>query len=51
MKRLQFGVTVAPNIFQKFIETRLSGIDGVFPYFDDILVTGNSPEKFNSRVR
>ncbi|XP_026569428.1 uncharacterized protein K02A2.6-like, partial [Pseudonaja textilis] len=37
-KRLQFGVSVAPGIFQSLMERILQGLPGVVPYFDDILV-------------
>uniref|UniRef100_A0A5S6R676 RNA-directed DNA polymerase n=1 Tax=Trichuris muris TaxID=70415 RepID=A0A5S6R676_TRIMR len=39
MKRLPFGVDVAPGIFQRLMETLLQGIPGVKPYLDDILIT------------
>ncbi|XP_026582351.1 uncharacterized protein K02A2.6-like, partial [Pseudonaja textilis] len=38
-KRLQFGVSVAPGIFQSLMERILQGLPGVVPYFDDILVS------------
>ncbi|KFD48905.1 hypothetical protein M514_10268 [Trichuris suis] len=44
-KRLQFGVSTAPGIFQSFIDARVAGIPGVLPYFDDVLVTGISEEE------
>lgn len=40
--RLQFGVSTAPGIFQRFIETLLRGIPGVIPYFDDVLIKGST---------
>ena len=40
--RLPFGVTSAPAIFQRTMETLLRGIPGVSVYMDDILVTGPS---------
>lgn len=49
--RLQFGISVAPQIFQKFIDTRLSGISGVLPYYDDILIVGSSEVDLDSKVR
>lgn len=37
-RRLQFGMCVAPGIFQCLMEHLLHGLDGVVPYFDDILI-------------
>lgn len=35
--RIQFGIHIAPQIFQRFMDQRLAGIEGVFPYYDDVL--------------
>ena len=37
-KRLAFGLTNGPASWQRYIDTVLSGIDGIFCYLDDILV-------------
>jgi len=43
--RLPFGVSSAPGIFQRIIESVLPGIPHVLIYLDDILVTGRSSEE------
>ncbi|XP_060518103.1 uncharacterized protein K02A2.6-like [Cylas formicarius] len=50
-KRLQFGVSVAPQIFQRFMDMRLTGIPGVLPYYDDILIVGHSETDLDRKVR
>ena len=39
-KRLPFGVSSAPALFQRAMDTILQGLPGVVCYQDDILVTG-----------
>ncbi|GBM67237.1 Transposon Ty3-G Gag-Pol polyprotein [Araneus ventricosus] len=45
VNRLQFGVNVAPGLFQNFIEDLLKGISGVLPYFDDVLIFAATDEQ------
>ena len=40
--RFPFGVSLAPAIFQRTMETLLLGIPHVCIYLDDILVTGDT---------
>ncbi|XP_026530731.1 uncharacterized protein K02A2.6-like, partial [Notechis scutatus] len=49
--RLQFGVSVAPGIFQSLMERLLRGIKGVVPYFDDVLVSAANQEELEGRLR
>ncbi|XP_060110493.1 uncharacterized protein K02A2.6-like, partial [Heteronotia binoei] len=51
VKRLQFGVSVAPGIFQSLMDALLKGIPGVQPFFDDVLVAAPDPEEFGNRLR
>ncbi|XP_013918131.1 PREDICTED: uncharacterized protein K02A2.6-like [Thamnophis sirtalis] len=37
-RRLQFGVSEAPSIFQGLMERVLHGIPGVVPYFDNVMI-------------
>ena len=42
--RLPFGITAAPSIFQRLMETLLQGIPHVSIYLGDILITGTSED-------
>ena len=43
--RLPFGVSSAPALFQKTMDTILQGLPGVTCYIDDILVTGANDQE------
>jgi len=43
--RFPFGVSSAPGIFQRVMESVLRGIQGVEVYLDDILISGRSEEQ------
>ena len=43
-KRLPFGLSCAPAVFQKLIEQLVGDIPGVACYLDDIVVTGRSEQ-------
>ena len=42
--RLPFGISSAPGIFQRVIDSVINGIPGVVAYLDDILITGPTNE-------
>ncbi|XP_014361064.2 uncharacterized protein K02A2.6-like [Papilio machaon] len=48
--RLVFGLSSAPAIFQRAMETVLSGLDGVLCLLDDILVTGRNRDEHMERL-
>lgn len=49
-KRLPFGITSAPEIFQRLMSTLLQGLDGTVVVMDDILVFGSSKEEHDRRL-
>lgn len=51
VRRLQFGVCVAPGIFQSLMENLLRGLPGVIAYFDDVIIAGASQEELLVRLR
>lgn len=50
VKRLPFGISAAPAIFQRMMETTLAGIQGVSVYLDDIIVSGNNVKEHAQRL-
>ena len=44
-KRLPFGISSAPEIFQKLMENILGDLEGVICYFDDILIHSKSEQE------
>lgn len=49
-KRLMFGITCAPELFQKILEKMLIKCEGVINFIDDILVCGSSAEEHDIRL-
>ena len=49
--RLLFGVSSAPGIFQRTMETLLQALPGVVVYLDDILlITGRNKQEYLSNL-
>ena len=44
-KRLFFGLKNGPASWMKFLDSCLSGIDGIYTYLDDILVSSDTEEE------
>ncbi|RXN17021.1 RNA-directed DNA polymerase-like protein [Labeo rohita] len=49
-KHLPFGITSAPEIFQRKMAETLLGLEGVYVYMDDILVYGDTMEQHDQRL-
>lgn len=49
-KRLMFGVTCAPELFQKIMEQILSKCSGCFNFIDDIIIYGATREEHDERL-
>ena len=49
--KLPFGISSAPEVFQRHMNDILSGLPGVLCHVDDILVFGATPEEHDERLR
>lgn len=49
-KRLMFGISCAPEIFQKTMEHILKGCNGIFVYIDDILIFADNEKQHDERL-
>ena len=49
--QLPFGISSAPAIFQRYMDTLLQGLDKVVCRLDDILITGNSDKERLATLR
>nr|XP_045614303.1 uncharacterized protein K02A2.6-like [Procambarus clarkii]XP_045614304.1 uncharacterized protein K02A2.6-like [Procambarus clarkii]XP_045614305.1 uncharacterized protein K02A2.6-like [Procambarus clarkii]XP_045614306.1 uncharacterized protein K02A2.6-like [Procambarus clarkii]XP_045614307.1 uncharacterized protein K02A2.6-like [Procambarus clarkii]XP_045614308.1 uncharacterized protein K02A2.6-like [Procambarus clarkii]XP_045614309.1 uncharacterized protein K02A2.6-like [Procambarus clarki len=49
-KRLPFGLSSSPAIFQGFMSQLLVNIDGVVSFLDDIIVCGENEEEHDARL-
>lgn len=43
--RMPFGISIAPEVFQKYNQRNFEGIPGVIIYFDDILIAAETIEQ------
>ena len=50
-RRLPFGITSAPEIFQRKMSELLQGHDGTVVYMDDILISGETQEIHDQRLK
>ena len=50
-QRCPFGISSAPEIFNKNMRTIFEGLDGIESFFDDVIVWGNTWEELKSRER
>lgn len=50
-KRLMFGISCAPEIFQKIMEQILAGCRNVINYIDDIIIFGASSKDHDENLR
>lgn len=50
-KRLMFGISCAPEIFQKVMDTIVAGLEGVIVYLDDAMVFGRTPHEHDQRLK
>lgn len=50
-KRLMFGITCAPEIFQRVMSDMLGGIDGVIIYIDDVVIAGETEQEHDKRLQ
>lgn len=45
-----FGISCAPELFQKVMDTIVAGLEGVIVYLDDVVVSGRTQEEHNLRL-
>ena len=49
-KKLPFGISSAPEIFERRMSVVLEGLDGVLCHMDDVLIFGSSKEEHDLRL-
>lgn len=50
LKRMPFGIKPASGLFQRDIDKRLSGLERVAPFIDDIIGGAETPEELRERL-
>ena len=50
VNRLQPGVKTAPGIFQQMMDTMICGVEGAFPWIDDIIIGGKDDKEHHERL-
>lgn len=50
-KRLMFGISCAPEIFQKTLESILAGCEGTVNFIDDIIIFGSDDLEHDKRLQ
>lgn len=51
LKRLLFGLKVAPSVFQQIMDTMLAGLEFAMAYLDDILIKSLNLEEHKNHVQ
>lgn len=51
VKRLMFGVKIAPNIWQRYMDQTLQGLPGTACFFDDIALQGETYLQLLQRIK
>lgn len=46
-----FGISCAPELFQKVMESIVAGLEGVIVYLDDVMVSGRTQEEHDIRLQ
>ena len=50
-QKLPFGISSAPELYQRRMSQILSGLDGVLCHIDEVLIYGGTTEEHNTRLR
>lgn len=50
-RRLPFGISIAPVVFQRFMTQLLGDVPGVAVYLDDVVISGTSVSEHLDRLR